>query len=218
MGAPGSADNKPGSAWERLRQAWELLESQYSSLWKTSSSLETLLVRLEIIAPTYHSTIFGTHVCSVYSHLCIYIATHLHTVYLGWLQAVRECNSRCAWKWRPSELRDTLQSHDRTSLEMHLEAVNNCRWRFTWRLWSSKFGDMHLEAIIEQVWRCTLRPWLCELAGCNRAILEILLESVIECVCRFALGVLNRVSWEIHLEAVIQQDWTSTWVRGVLPL
>jgi hypothetical protein len=29
-------------------------------------------------------------------YLCIYIATHLHTVYLDWLQAVLESNSRCA--------------------------------------------------------------------------------------------------------------------------
>jgi len=69
-----------------------------------TSSLGTLLVRLEIIATTYRSTIFKTHVFSLYSHLCIYvsmylciyIATHLHTVYLDWLQAVLERNSRCA--------------------------------------------------------------------------------------------------------------------------
>jgi len=57
---------------------------------KTTSSLGTLLVRLEIIATTYRSTIFKTHVFSLYPHLCIYIATHLHTVYLDWLQAVLE--------------------------------------------------------------------------------------------------------------------------------
>jgi hypothetical protein len=57
-----------------------------------------LLVRLEIIATTYRSTIFKTHVFSFYSHLYIYIATHLHTVYLDWLQAVVESNSRCAGK------------------------------------------------------------------------------------------------------------------------
>jgi len=55
-----------------------------------------LLVRLEIIATTYHSTIINTHVFSLYSHLCIYIATHLHTVHQDWLQAVLESNSKCA--------------------------------------------------------------------------------------------------------------------------
>jgi len=92
----GSADDKAGSTCERRRQVWELLESQLSSLGTTTSSLGTLLVRLEIIATTYRSTICKTDVFSLYSHLCIYIATHLHTVYLVWLQAVLESNSRCA--------------------------------------------------------------------------------------------------------------------------
>jgi hypothetical protein len=52
-------------------------------------------VRLEIIATTYRSTIGKTQVFRMYSHLCIYIATHLHTVYLHWLQAVVESNLRC---------------------------------------------------------------------------------------------------------------------------
>ena len=55
-------------------------------------------MRLEIIATTYRSMIFKTHVFSFYSHLCIYvsmylciyIATHLHMVYLDWLQVVLE--------------------------------------------------------------------------------------------------------------------------------
>jgi hypothetical protein len=37
--------------------------------------LGTLLVCLEIIATTYHSTIVKTHVFSLYSHLCIYVST-----------------------------------------------------------------------------------------------------------------------------------------------
>ena len=101
----GSANDKPGSAWERQRQTWERrrhvwehLESQWSSLGKTTSSLGTLLVRLEIIATTYRSTISKTHVFSLNSHLYIYIATHLHTVYLDRLQAVLDCNSRCTRK------------------------------------------------------------------------------------------------------------------------
>jgi len=71
---PGSADDKPGSTWERrrhtlerLRHVWEHLESQ-SCIQFLSSSM----------------------------YLCIYIATHPHTVYLDWLQAVLESNLRCA--------------------------------------------------------------------------------------------------------------------------
>jgi hypothetical protein len=41
-----------------------------------------------------HSTIFKTHVFSLYSHQCIYIATHLHRV--DWQQGVLESNLRCA--------------------------------------------------------------------------------------------------------------------------
>ena len=43
-------------------------------------SLRTLPVCLEIIATTHRSTIVKTHVFSLYSHLCIYIATHLHSI------------------------------------------------------------------------------------------------------------------------------------------
>jgi len=92
-----SAGNKPGRPWQRLRQAWEHLESLYSSLGKTSF-LGTLLLSLGIIATTQHSTIFNTLVFSLDSHLCIYIATHVHTVYLDWLLAVNERNSWCACK------------------------------------------------------------------------------------------------------------------------
>jgi len=63
----------------RQRQAWIHLETLSGSLGKTTS-LGTLQVRLEIIATTYRSTIFETHVLSLYSHLCIYIATHLHSI------------------------------------------------------------------------------------------------------------------------------------------
>jgi len=56
---PGSADDKPGSTWERQRHVWEHLESQ-SCIQFVFSSM----------------------------YLCIYIATHLHALYLDWLQAV----------------------------------------------------------------------------------------------------------------------------------
>jgi len=80
------------------------LESQPTSPGRIPSSLGTLLECLEIIATPYSSTIVKTHVFSLYSPLCIYvsmyqciyIATHLHTVYLDWLQAMPKSNSRCA--------------------------------------------------------------------------------------------------------------------------
>jgi len=56
---PGIADNKPGSTWERRRHVWEHLESQSCIQFVFSST-----------------------------YLCIYIATHLDTLCLHWLQAV----------------------------------------------------------------------------------------------------------------------------------
>jgi hypothetical protein len=98
-----------------------------------------LQVRLEIIATTYHSMIVQTHVFRLYYHLCIYISmylciditTHLHRIYLNWLQAVLVSNWRCAWKWWFSELRDTLWCHDWASLEMHLQEVIEHIWSYT---------------------------------------------------------------------------------------
>jgi len=128
-------------------------------------------------------------------YLCIYIATHLHTVYLDWQQAVLESNSRCVWKWRSSELRDTLRGRvraslemhfggrNRANLEMHLQATIEWVWRCNWRPWSSDFGDalggrnwasleIHLKAVIERVWRCTWRPWSSEFGHAHPGALQ----------------------------------------------
>ena len=43
---------------------------------KNNILLGTLLVCLEIIATTYHSTIVKTHVFSLYSHLCINVSMY----------------------------------------------------------------------------------------------------------------------------------------------
>jgi len=70
----GSADIMPGGTWKYRQQPWEHLNSLSSSQVKTSSSLGILLVCLEIIATTYHSTIFKTHIFCLYSHLCICVS------------------------------------------------------------------------------------------------------------------------------------------------
>ena len=129
-----------------------------------------LLVWQEIIATTYRSTICKTHIFSLYSHQCIYIVTHLHTVYLDGLQAVLDSNSRCAWQWRSCELSDTLCSHDWASLEIYLVAMIVQTWRprsrefgHSLRGWNGASLEMHLEAMIKRVWRYTWRPWLSEI-------------------------------------------------------
>jgi len=72
---------------------------------------------------------------------CIYIATHLHTIYLDWLQAVLESNLWCTWKWPLSELRDTHPGRDQASLEMHMEKVIKHIRRYTARECSSEIRN-----------------------------------------------------------------------------
>ena len=69
--------------------------------------------------------------------------------------------------------------HSETYSKAMIERV----WRWTWRRWSSGFGDtlggpdwvnleMHSGIVIERVWRCTWRPWLCQLAGIIERVLR----------------------------------------------
>ena len=116
--------------------------------------------------------------------VCIYIAAHLHRVYLDWLQVVIDRYSRCTRKWWSSELGDTLRGRDWEALEILLEAVMEWTKRSTWRSWGSEVVDTlgeddlaNLEDIIEWVWRCTWKPWTRELGGMQ-------LETVIERVWR----------------------------------
>jgi len=154
------------SNWERRRQAWEGWRQAWEHLGAPATNLAAPATCLGAPRITVMYSVCILIYVSMY--LCIYIATHLHTLYLDWLQAVHESNSRFSWKmtieWTQrytprrcsSGIGDALGGCDRVNLEMHSEIV------------------------IAQVWRCTWRPCLCELAGCNRASLEILLEAVIE--------------------------------------
>jgi len=121
-------------------------------------------------------------------------------LYLDWMQAVLESNSRCAWKWRSSELRDAPGGLDWASFEMNLGGHDRASMaaviKRASRPWLSKLGDAlrghdraNLEAVIERVWRCTWeamivwtwRPWSCKfedaLGGCDRAGLDDYLEA-----------------------------------------
>jgi len=198
-------------------------------------------------------------------YLCICIATHLHTVYLDWLQAVLEkqfevrlkmmmgWTQGCTPRLWSSELRDALRGCDWASSMVHLEGEIEWTQRCTWRLRLSEIGDavtarlhvtcpgpgntsfiysrlatslrslaiilpwyystiltstcatvstdipsyeaihgrmplqMHMKAVIERVWRYTWRPWSSEL--------------------RDALRSCDRASVEMHLQAMIERDW-----------
>jgi len=80
LAVPGSTDDKSGCADDKIRAPATSLgapQITVEQFGKTSSSLGTLLVRLEIIATTYRSTIDKTQVFSLYSHLCIYVSMYL---------------------------------------------------------------------------------------------------------------------------------------------
>jgi hypothetical protein len=162
-----------------------------SSLGKTSS-LGMLLVRLEIIATTYHWTIFKTYAFSLYCHLCIYASIKL------------PINTRYIWTGITQRLRTfrgAPEDDDRVNSEIYYDTVIERHWRCTWRAWSSQFEDaigdwdrvnseLHWEALIEQVWWCTSMLWSSEFG--------------------VAIGVWNWVNSDLHCEAVIEWVWNWT--------
>jgi len=58
-------DDKPGSTWERQRQTWERRRHVWEHL-KSQSCIQFVFSSM---------------------YLCIYMATHLHTLYLDWLRS-----------------------------------------------------------------------------------------------------------------------------------
>jgi hypothetical protein len=118
---PGAPERTLGVSWstrDRRWQVWKHLESEKRSFGKTTSSRGTLPVCLEIIPTTYHSMIFKTDGFILYSHLCIYIATRLHTVYLDWLGPVLE---NTIW--------GMFENDDRMNSEIHCQAMLEPVWR-----------------------------------------------------------------------------------------
>jgi hypothetical protein len=63
-------------------------------------------------------------------------------------------------------------------------------------------SEIHFEAMIERVWRCNWRPRLSQLrdalGGRDRVSLEMHWEAVIN------------ASLEMHFEAVMERDWRCT--------
>jgi len=148
-----NATRRPGDGSHCIRTSftlwWRLRNIRRSRVLHSSQGLHLCWRGLHntwrcwIMPTTYCSTIFKTDVFSLYSHLCIYRATYLHMLYLDWQHVVIVSNSRCTWRWRSSELRDTLQGHDRASLGMHLwQAMIERDWRSTWRwsIWRRSMG------------------------------------------------------------------------------
>jgi len=108
---------------------------------------------------------------------------------------------------------------------MHLEAVIEGVWRYTWRPGSSEFGDalggrdwasleMHLEAVIERVCRGTWRLWSSEfgdtLGGRNRASMNEYWEAVDgwRAGCWDSIHQLvNSQLWECDKATLLMESW-----------
>jgi len=188
---PGSTWEHRQRAWESRREAWDHLIAPSANLGVLTTGLTAPTTRLGArritVEQSWKNIIFfgnaagepgnhsynlsfnefqnsGIQFVFLSMYLCIYIATHLHTVYLDWLQAVLEKISRYAWEWRSSELRDTLWGHDRATFEMHLEVIIDFIWRYTWGPRSSEPRctlsdrdranmEMHLQVMIMRTWR-----------------------------------------------------------------
>jgi len=142
----------------------------------------------------------------------------------------------CISVHRPSLLNDILGVRDRSSLQMHWEAVIERVWRCTWRPRWNELSDalggrdrasqeMQWEAQMEWTQRCTWRPWSSRLGdalgGRDRVNSEMHLKAVIERVSRCtgrprwselwdALRGRDPLSLEMHWEAVTEQVWRCT--------
>ena len=102
-------------------------------------------------------------------------------------EAVIERVWTCTWRPRSSELSDALGGRDTPSWEMNFEVVMERVWGCSFRPWSSDFGDALWSWDPSSSEICTWGAWSCELEGREPGCLEILLE------------------------AMIDQDWGSTW-------
>jgi len=202
LGAPWSPGNKPGSAEyktgsddDKLGSAWEHLGAPATSLGacqitvelsgKTSSSLGTVLVRLEIIATTYRSIMFETHAFSLYSHICIYVSTELPFHMLYTWTGCRRCMRA---------MRGVPGYDNRVKSGIHCVAGIESVWRCTWMTRSSEMR-VALGAMIKQVWTCT---WRQRSSGLRDALVDR-----------------DRSSLGMHLQAMIKWEWRSTWRRGI---
>jgi len=142
---------------------------------------------------------------SIYSGVYQIYTPH-HSIYLRY---------PCISVHLPSLLKDVIGGNAQPCLEIHLEAVIERERRCTSRPRDWVNSEMYLEAVIEWVWRCTWRSRDRVNSGMP---LEAMIERVWWCTgrprsseCSNALGSRNWSCWEIHLEAMIDQDWRSTW-------
>jgi len=150
-----------------------------------------LLVCLEIIATDYCSTIFKTHIFSLYSHPLIYIPMYLCSYPSTWYI--------CAGcRQYVKAIRGAPDDDNWANPERHSNAVLEQIGRFTWSLGFCELRDalggpdrarleMHLEAMIVQTWTPELSDY------------------------EDTTGGRDQVNSQMHLEAMIKWVWSCTW-------
>jgi len=182
------------------------LKSLWSSVRKTTSSFEMLQMCLGIIVTTYCSTIFKTHVFSLYSHLCINVSMYLYSypstqgisglpvgdageLIKMCLTMMIEWTQRYTWTPISCHQRAACRGHDRANVEITLAVVIEEILRCTRRPGLNPLRVAHgghpcvnLEAVIGRLWRCTwwlgLKEFEDALVDHDRASLEMHLWDI----------------------------------------
>jgi len=105
----------------------------------------------------------GNKMMSIYSGVC-WIYTPLYSVHLCYPcisvqppslleDVLDQVCLRCTWRRRSNELRDAFGGWDLVNSEDALRGCDRSSW------------EMHSDAVTEWVWRCTCRLWSSEIGG-----------------------------------------------------
>jgi len=105
----------------------------------------------------------GNEMMSIYSGVCrIYTPRHSVNLRYPWISVqppslledvLDRAGLRCTWRPRSNGLRDAHGGRDRVNSEDALGGRERSSW------------EMHSEAVTERVWRCTCRLWSSEIGG-----------------------------------------------------
>jgi hypothetical protein len=165
--------------WSTSNHSWAVGEKH---------SLRILPIRLEIVATTYCSTRFKTHVFSLHSHQCIYVSMYLCTniciyLYSYWstdpISGLVAGSALEKFEFRQKVIIGGTQRYTRWPwLSEFGYTLGGCNWaRLVMHFWGQNYVnlkamikrveghnlvklEMHSDAANEQHWRCTWRFWL----------------------------------------------------------
>jgi len=125
---------QPAAHLQAPTRSFGLVETILGSTWTTvKQSRINVLIRNVTSVPGNYSYHCSFHDFETLCIRCVFSCRskcmNLHMVYLNWLQVVDESNSRHAWSWWLSKLRDTFGDYCGTITAMNLEAKVKEVWR-----------------------------------------------------------------------------------------